>query len=156
MRPLHTLHAPPAAAMAVTAATLAATLLLTASTLASIPLSSPALDAGQPPPPAGRNVRDCTDPIPTRVVEPVVSPLVYAGGTVVARALVSTAGAVRAIEVVRPVAALVDPVTAAVRQWRFSPARCEGEATEAWTTVAVHVMLLRDTVGGARGIEVRD
>jgi protein TonB len=83
------------------------------------------------------------EPLPETTVDPVVSPMVYQGGTVVLRVTVGENGSVGEIEVVQPFPALTDPVVAAVRQWRFKPATLNGRAVSASTTVAVHVALVR-------------
>ena len=76
-------------------------------------------------------------------VDPVISPLVVSGGTVVLRVEVDAAGGVTGVEAVRPVAALTEPAVAAVRQWRFTPARLGGKPLKSTTTVAVHVAIVR-------------
>ena len=86
------------------------------------------------------------EPIPEQTVDPVIAPLVYQGGMVILRVIVKEDGSVAGIEVVKPFPALTDPVVAAVRQWRFTPARRDGRAVEATTTVAVHVVLMRTIV----------
>ncbi len=86
------------------------------------------------------------DPIPEQTVDPVIAPMVYQGGMVVMRVTVTVDGAVAGIDVVKPFPALTDPVVAAVRQWRFTPARRDGRPVEAITTVAVHVALMRTVI----------
>jgi protein TonB len=86
------------------------------------------------------------EPVPEQVVDPLVSPLTYTGGTVVVRVTVAPTGQVTDVEVVRPFPALTEPVAAAVREWRFKPATVGGRPVEARTTVAVHVSLVRTVV----------
>jgi TonB family protein len=83
------------------------------------------------------------EPIPETTVDPIVSPMVYQGGTVVLRVAVGETGSVGDIEVVQPFPALTDPVVTAVRQWRFRPATLNGRAVAASATVAVYVALVR-------------
>jgi TonB family protein len=83
------------------------------------------------------------EPLPETTVDPVVSPMVYQGGTVVLRVTVGESGSVGEIEVVQPFPALTDPVVAAVRRWRFKPATLNGRPVPASTTVAVYVALVR-------------
>ena len=96
---------------------------------------------------ARRDSQACEGPIPIHTVDPVVSPLVYAGGTVVMRVLVGSDGAVQTIEVITPVPALVEPAQMALRQWRFIPAMCANEPVDAWTNVTFHIVLIRNVVG---------
>jgi TonB family protein len=84
--------------------------------------------------------------VPVTTVEPTISPLVHQGGTVVLRAQVAPTGVVSAVDVVQPYPALTEPVVAAVRQWRFAPARLNGQAVEARTMVAVHVVIDRTVI----------
>jgi len=91
----------------------------------------------------GAQSNDFEEPIPETTVEPVVSPTVYQGGMVVVRVAVAAAGTVADIEVVRPFPALTEAVVAAVRQWRFKPARLNGRPVAASTNVAVQVALIR-------------
>ena len=86
------------------------------------------------------------DPVPAQTVDPVIAPMVYQGGMVIMRVTVKVDGSVAGIEVVKPFPALTDPVVAAVRQWRFTPARRDGLPVEATTTVAIHVALMRTVV----------
>ncbi len=83
------------------------------------------------------------EPLPLRTVDPVVSPLVFQGGTVVLRVLVSASGQVSEIEVVSGFPALTQPVIDAVRRWRFTPAKLDRRPIAATTTVVVHVALQR-------------
>jgi TonB family protein len=84
------------------------------------------------------------EPVPVTTVDPVVSPNVYQGGTVVVRVSVSETGGVNNVEVVTPAPALTDSVVQAVRQWRFAPARFNDRPIAARVTVAVHVALIRN------------
>ena len=86
------------------------------------------------------------EPLPEQTVDPVISPFVWRGGTVVMRVWVDATGAVTRIEVLEPFPALTDPVVAAVRQWRFKPARLGGRPVAASTTVAMHVAIIRTVV----------
>ncbi len=83
------------------------------------------------------------DPIPETTVDASIPPTVYQGGTVVARVMVRADGSVSGVVVIKPFPALTDPVVAAVRQWRFRPARRNGRAVDATTTVAVQVVIVR-------------
>ena len=85
----------------------------------------------------------CSGPIPVETVDPVVSPLVYSGGTVVARVFVDSTGRVEDVRIVKPVPALVEPVTTALRRWRFKPPTAAGRPVASCTTIAVHVKLVR-------------
>ena len=84
------------------------------------------------------------EPQPVSTVDPVIAPTVYQGGTVVLRVSISETGAVDDISLVTSVPALTEPVIAAVRQWRFSPARLDGRPVAARTTLAVYVALQRN------------
>ena len=86
------------------------------------------------------------EPIPEQTVDPVIAPMVYQGGMVIMRVMVTVDGSVAGIEVIKPFPALTDPVVAAVRQWRFKPARRDGRPVEATTTVALYVALMRTVV----------
>ena len=86
------------------------------------------------------------EPVPAKVVDPVISAFVYQGGTVVMRVTVEANGTVSGIGVVKPFPALTDPVVTAVRLWRFKPAILNGHAVSATTTVALHVALVRTVV----------
>ena len=81
--------------------------------------------------------------VPVQFVDPVISPMVVNGGTVVLKVEVDAAGGVTAVEAVRPVPALTEPAVAAVRQWRFTPAKFGGKPLKSTTTVAVHVAIVR-------------
>lgn len=83
------------------------------------------------------------EPVPSFVVDPVISPMVYQGGTVVLRVAVTAAGRVDDIEVVSGVPAITGPVLEAVRKWSFTPARLNDRPVAATTTVVVHVALQR-------------
>ena len=83
------------------------------------------------------------DPIPETTVDASIPPTVYQGGTVVARVMVRADGSVSGVVVIKPFPALTDPVVAALRQWRFRPARRNGRAVDATTTVAVQVVIVR-------------
>jgi TonB family protein len=88
------------------------------------------------------------EPVPQTTVDPVVSPNVYQGGTVVVRVSVSDTGSVNNVDVVTPAPALTDSVVQAVRQWRFAPARFNDRPIAARITVAVHVALIRNIAPG--------
>jgi TonB family protein len=92
---------------------------------------------------AARVQRGFEDPVPRTTVDAAISPMVYQGGTVVLRVRVNADGSVAAIDPVKPVPALTEPVVAAVRQWQFTPARRNGVVTAATTTVAVQIVLVR-------------
>ncbi|MGE0703170.1 MAG: energy transducer TonB [Vicinamibacterales bacterium] len=83
------------------------------------------------------------EPLPLRTVDPLLSPLVFQGGTVVLRVLVSVSGEVSDIEVISGFPALTQPVIDAVSQWQFTPARLDRRPIAATTTVVVHVALQR-------------
>lgn len=83
------------------------------------------------------------EPLPLRTVDPLVSPLVFQGGTVVLRVQVSASGQVSEIEVLSGFPALTQPVLEAVRQWRFTPAQLDRRPVAAATTVVVHVAIQR-------------
>jgi TonB family protein len=89
----------------------------------------------------------CEGPVPISTVEPVVSPLVYSGGFVVTRVRVAPDGSVAQVEVLSPFPALTEPVEAAVRQWRFTPATRDGRAVEGCVVVAVQISLNRAVLG---------
>lgn len=86
---------------------------------------------------------DFEEPMPEATIDPVISPTVYQGGMVVVRVTVAETGAVADVNVVRPFPALTEAVVAAVRQWRFKPARLKGRVVAATTNVAVQVTLIR-------------
>lgn len=83
------------------------------------------------------------DAVPLHTVDPVVSPMVHQGGTVVLRVAVTAAGRVADVEVVNGFPALTGPVVDAVTQWRFTPARLNDRPVPGKTTVVVHVALQR-------------
>lgn len=89
---------------------------------------------------------ECGGPVPIRTVEPVISPLVYSGGTVVAQVFVDATGRVSDVRVLTRVPALVDPVVSALKQWTFRPAVIDGRPAASCTTVAVHISLVRNVV----------
>lgn len=95
---------------------------------------------------AADTVDCCAAPVPVTTVEPVVSPLVYRGGTVVVQVFVDRTGRVTNVRVVTPVPALVEPVVAALKQWRFQPALANGRPMDSCATIAVHVSLVREVV----------
>ena len=73
-------------------------------------------------------------------VEPVITPDMKRrklSGTVVVQTFVSREGRVIDARVSRSVAGLDDAAVAAVRQWRFKPARSGGHPVETWLAVPV-------------------
>ena len=89
-----------------------------------------------------------SEPRPVSIVDPLIAPTVYQGGTVVLRVGVNDSGVVSDIEVLSAVPAITDPVVAAVRQWRFAPARLNDQPIAARTTIAVFVALQRNVAPG--------
>jgi protein TonB len=81
--------------------------------------------------------------MPLTTVDPLISPMVYEGGTVVLRVKVARSGRVDDIEVTSGFPALTRPVVEAVRRWTFTPAKLRGRPVEATTTIVVHVALQR-------------
>lgn len=110
-----------------------------------------------PPPPRDGSVAPYPDPrgpdappgghaqideMPTVIqrVEPVITPDMKRrkfSGTVVVQTFVSREGRVIEARVSRSVAGLDDAAVAAVRQWRFKPARSGGHPVETWLAVPV-------------------
>ena len=86
-------------------------------------------------------------PVPEATVDATISPLVYQGGMVVAQVDVLPDGSVGDVHIIKPTAALTGPVTAALRQWRFKPARLNGKPVKARTTVAVQIVVIRNIAG---------
>jgi TonB family protein len=83
------------------------------------------------------------DPVPLTTFDPLISPMVYQGGTVVLRVKVARSGHVEDIEIISGFPALTRPVVESVQQWTFTPAKLRGRAVDATTTVVVHVALQR-------------
>ena len=100
-----------------------------------------------PPAPSQTQPDTYEGPIPISTVEPVISPLVYAGGMVATRVKVAADGSVMDVEVLTAFPALTDPVVNAVRQWRFTPATRDGKAVEGVAIVAVQIHMNRAVVG---------
>ena len=94
----------------------------------------------------------CEGPVPVSTVEPVVSALIYSGGTVTTRVRVAPDGSVTEVEVLTAFPALTEPVVAAVRQWRFTPATRDGKAVEGCAIVAVQIQMNRAVIGQGPGL----
>ena len=82
-----------------------------------------------------------TPPQILRIVKPMYPPIAlraHIGGIVVLRVLVSERGEAIRVEVARPVGGgLTEAAVAAVRKWTFEPARRDGAAIQAWTTIPI-------------------
>jgi hypothetical protein len=89
----------------------------------------------------------CEGPVPLTTAEPVIPAMVYSGGFVVTRVHVAADGAVSQVDVLSPFPALTEPVEAAVRQWRFAPAMCDGKIVAGRAIVAVQVSINRAVIG---------
>jgi protein TonB len=106
------------------------------------PVEVPAPEPTPPPPPTETPapLRE-TPPVILKVVKPNYPPIALQariGGLVVLRVLVSEAGHVLEVEVLRAApAGLTEAAIGAVRKWTFTPARKGDEPVKAWTTVPI-------------------
>ena len=62
-------------------------------------------------------------------------------GTVLVQALVGRDGLVKDVRIMRSIPALDDYALAAVKQWRFKPARTKGEPVAVWVGIPVKFTL---------------
>jgi protein TonB len=99
-----------------------------------------------PPPPAAREVEPLRvggriqPPERTYGVAPVYPPIALAArreGTVILEATIDADGSVRGVRVLRSVPLLDDAAMDAVRQWRFTPTRLNGDPVPVVMTVTV-------------------
>ena len=102
------------------------------------PTAGPGSAAGKP----AASGEDGVTPARVRKSVPPVYPTgareARAGGTVVARVLVSETGRPLQVEVVRGVRPdLADAAVASIQKWTFDPARRNGREVRSWTTVEV-------------------
>ena len=128
------------AALAATAAAIAAFTPTPAPTAVVVAQAPPT--ATQPPPPT-------STPLPARevppgilkIVKPIYPPVALQariGGLVMLRVLVSETGQPLQVEVLRgATAGLTEAAVAAVKQWKFTPARKGDTPVQAWTTVPI-------------------
>lgn len=104
--------------------------------------SSSSSSPSTPPPDGGGGT--FTEPVRIRDVRPVYPPLarqLRVQGAVVLQAVIDPAGFVTDVEVVRSVAMLDDAAIKAVREWRYDPARSNGNPVHYTTTVTVNFTL---------------
>lgn len=66
---------------------------------------------------------------------------IHLAGTVYLRAIISTDGTVRQLEVISGNPLLANPALQAVRQWRYQPTRLNGEPVEVETFITVNFVL---------------
>jgi len=101
---------------------------------------APYPDPRGPDAPAGGHAQIDEMPTVTQRVEPVITAEMKRrklSGTVVVQTFVSREGRVIDVRVSRSVAGLDDAAVAAVRKWRFKPARSGGRPVETWLAVPV-------------------
>jgi protein TonB len=72
---------------------------------------------------------------------PAIARTMHFAGTVYLRAIISTDGTVRQLEVISGNPILANPAILAVRQWRYQPTRLNGEAVEVETFITVNFVL---------------
>jgi protein TonB len=72
---------------------------------------------------------------------PAIARTMHLAGTVYLRAIISTDGTVRQLEVISGNPLLANPALQAVRQWRYQPTRLNGEPVEVETFITVHFVL---------------
>jgi protein TonB len=72
---------------------------------------------------------------------PAIPRAMHLAGTVRLRAIITTDGSVRQIDVISGNPLLVQPAVAAVREWRYRPTRLNGEAVEVETLITVNFVL---------------
>jgi periplasmic protein TonB len=72
---------------------------------------------------------------------PTTARAMHLAGTVYLRAIISTDGTVRQLEVISGNPILANPALQAVRQWRYQPTRLNGEAVEVETFITVNFVL---------------
>jgi TonB family protein len=99
---------------------------------------SPALLAptlGERPRNIGQASSEC--PLPLTTTTPLYPPMAFGAGVVLVEALVDAGGTVADVKVVRSAPPFDEAGTAAVRQWKFRPARVGGRQLPARVYVAV-------------------
>jgi protein TonB len=72
---------------------------------------------------------------------PVIAVNMHLAGTVYLRAIISTDGSVRQLEVISGNPILATPALQAVRRWRYQPTRLNGEPVEVETFITVNFVL---------------
>ena len=72
---------------------------------------------------------------------PAIARTIHLSGTVYLRAIISTDGTVRQLEVISGNPLLANPALQAVRQWRYQPTRLNGEPVEVETFITVNFVL---------------
>jgi TonB family protein len=72
---------------------------------------------------------------------PVIAVNMHLAGTVYLRAIISTDGTVRQLEVISGNPILASPALQAVRRWRYQPTRLNGEPVEVETFITVNFVL---------------
>jgi protein TonB len=72
---------------------------------------------------------------------PAIARTIHLAGTVYLRAIISTDGTVRQLEVISGNPLLANPALQAVRQWRYQPTRLNGEPVEVETFITVNFVL---------------
>jgi protein TonB len=72
---------------------------------------------------------------------PAIARAMHLAGTVYLRAIISTGGAIRQLEVISGNPILANPALQAVRQWRYQPTRLNGEPVEVETLITVNFIL---------------
>ena len=72
---------------------------------------------------------------------PDIARTMHLAGTVYLRAIISTDGSVRQLEVISGNPILANPALQAVRRWRYQPTRLNGEPVEVETFISVNFVL---------------
>jgi protein TonB len=72
---------------------------------------------------------------------PVIARAMHLAGTVYLRAIISSDGTVRQLEVISGNPILASPALQAVRRWRYQPTRLNGEPVEVETFITVNFVL---------------
>lgn len=85
-------------------------------------------------------------PVPTVTTTPAFPPMTMSSGSVLLEVQVDTEGAVADVGVIQSFPPFDEPAIAAVREWRFRPARVHGDVT---SSVAYVVLGFRLPVGGS-------
>ena len=72
---------------------------------------------------------------------PAIARTIHLAGTVYLRAIISTDGTVRQLQLISGNPILANPALQAVRQWRYQPTRLNGEPVEVETFITVNFVL---------------
>jgi periplasmic protein TonB len=110
-------------------------------------VDNPVAPAPPPPPETPRHVGGDIRP-PAKIINvdptyPVTARSARIEGVVILEVIIATDGRVESVRVLRGVPMLDEAATTAVRQWRFAPARLNGQVVPVVMTVTVNFQLTR-------------